>query len=191
MLERGGTIRSYNKNQSVFFEGDVPGFYYQVVEGSVRMFSVNESGREYVDGIFKKGESFGEHVLFIDEPYPLTAVANEDTLLIKIGKEEFLNILKEFPDILFQFARILAKRVHNKSLAAKAISVSRPEQRVLSVFKTLKERYGVPGLKNYRVELSRQQLADMIGFRVETVIRTIKRLEKRDLFKIQKGKIYL
>ena len=104
----------------------MPGFYYQVVQGSIRMVNVNENGREFIQGIFKNGESFGEPVLLIDEPYPASAVANEDTLLIKISKEEFLKILKEFPEILFQFTKIMAKRVYNKSLVAKAISINNP-----------------------------------------------------------------
>ena len=191
LLDRNGTLKKYKKNQSIFFEGDTPGFYYQVVQGSIRMFSMNENGREFIDGIYKKGESFGEPVLLIDEPYPASAVANEDTLLIKIRKEEFLKILKEFPEIHFQFTKIIARRVYNKSLVAKAISINEPEDRILSIFKILKDTYGVPGSENYKVELSRQQIADMIGFRVETVIRTIKRLEKKGIIKIQIGKIYL
>lgn len=191
LIERGGSFRQYLKNQSIFFEGDAPGFYYEVVYGSVRMVTINENGKEYLDGIFKNGESFGEPALLIDEPYPVSAIANVNTLLIKIRKEAFIKILREYPEIHFQFTKNIARRVHNKSLVAKAISGNKPEQRVLSIFKILKDTYGVPGFENYRVELSRQQIADMIGFRVETVIRTIKKLEKKDIFKIQKGKIYL
>jgi CRP-like cAMP-binding protein len=191
LIDRGGIIRNYMKNQSIFFEGDMPGFYYQILQGSIRMVNMNERGREFIQGIFKNGESFGEPVLLIDEPYPASAVANEDTLLIKISKEEFLKILKEFPEILFQFTKIMAQRVYNKSLVAKAISINKPEYRVLSIFKILKDTYGDPGSENYKVELSRQQIADMTGLRVETVIRTIRKLQEKEVIKIQKGKIYL
>lgn len=191
LTDRGGTIRKYTKNQSIFLEGDTPGFYYQIVQGSIRMVNMNENGREFIQGIFKNGESFGEPVLLIDEPYPASAVANEDTVVIKISKEGFLKILKEFPEILFQFTIILARRVYNKSLVAKAISINRPEQRVLSIFKILKDTYSDPGSQNYKVELSRQQIADMTGLRVETVIRTIRKLQEKEVIKIQKGKIYL
>jgi CRP/FNR family transcriptional regulator, cyclic AMP receptor protein len=191
LLDRGGIIRKYIKNQSIFFEGDMPGFYYQIVQGSIRMVNVNERGREFIQGIFKNGESFGEPVLLIDEPYPASAVANEDTMLIKISKEEFLKILKESPEILFQFAKIMAQRVYNKSLIAKAISINKPEHRVLSIFKILKDTYNPPDSENYKVELSRQQIADMTGLRVETVIRTIRKLQEKEVIKILKGKIYL
>jgi CRP-like cAMP-binding protein len=191
LIERGGSFRKYLKNQSVFFEGDMPHFYYQVVYGNIRTITFNENGKEYLYDIFKNEESFGGADLLIGEPYPASAVANVDTLLIKIRKEEFINILKEFPEIQFEFMNILARKIYNKSLMAKAISNKHPEQSVLSIFKILKDTYGIPGKKNYKIELSRQQIADMIGFRVETVIRTIKRLERQNIFKISKGKIYI
>jgi CRP-like cAMP-binding protein len=191
LFNKGGIIKKYIKNQSIFFEGDMPVFYHQVIQGVVRMVHTNDNGREFIQGIYGKGESFGEPELLIDEPYPTSSIANQDSLLIKLRKEEFVSILKEFPEIHFQFTKMIAKRLYNKSLMAKTISIDRPEQRVLSIFKILKDNYSIPGSENYKVDLYRQQIADMIGFRVETVIRTIKKLEKKDIFKIQKGKIYL
>jgi CRP-like cAMP-binding protein len=41
LLDKGGTFRKYKKNQSIFFEGNMPGFYYQIVNGSIKMVSVN------------------------------------------------------------------------------------------------------------------------------------------------------
>lgn len=37
---------------------------------------------------------------------------------------------------------------------------------------------------SYKIPLTRQQLASITGLRVETVIRTIKNLEKQDVLKI-------
>lgn len=61
-----------------------------------------------------------------------------------------------------------------------------PEQRIVSFFKTLKESCNVPKKFEYKVELSRQAIADMIGFGVETVIRAIKNLERKKVLKIEK-----
>jgi CRP-like cAMP-binding protein len=191
LLNRGATLRNYKKNQSIFFEGDMPCCYYQIVQGSVKMVSVNEGGREFIQGIFRNGQSFGEPVLLINKPYPATAVANENTQVLKIGKEEFLKILNDFPQIHFEFTCSMAQRIYEKALIAKAISINGPEQRIIALFKILKESNDNSCLENYKVTISRQQIADMIGFRVETAIRTIKTLEKKGVIKIQKGKIYL
>ncbi len=96
LLSRGGTIRRYKKNQSVFFEGNMPKFYYQVIEGNIKMVSVNENGREFIQGVFGSGQSFGEPVLLINKPYLATAVVVGNTQLIRLSREEFIKILKEY-----------------------------------------------------------------------------------------------
>lgn len=191
LLQKGATFRKYEKDQSIFYEGDIPLYYYQVEEGSIKMVSVNETGKEFIQGIFKAGESFGEPVLLIDELYPATAVANENTLVIRLVKKSFLNLLKQNPEIHFRFSQVLAKRIYNKSLIAKEISTYGPEHRIFSILKIFKKNNN--GIKDeaYKVELSRQQIADMTGLRVETVIRSIRKLKEKELIKIQKGKIYM
>jgi CRP/FNR family transcriptional regulator, cyclic AMP receptor protein len=190
LLEKGATLRKYKKDQSIFYEGDKAMYYFQIAEGSIKMVSVNDTGKEFIQGIFKAGESFGEPVLIIDEPYPATAVANEDSIIIKLNKESFLDILKENPDIHFHFSQVLAKRIYHKSLIAKEISTYGPEHRIFSVLNIFKKDSNLNG-EAYKVQLSRQQIADMTGLRVETVIRSIKKLQEKKLIKIQKGKIYM
>ncbi|HEY5405469.1 MAG TPA: Crp/Fnr family transcriptional regulator [Ginsengibacter sp.] len=191
LLSRGGTIRRYKKNQNVFFEGNMPKFYYQVIEGNIKMVSVNENGREFIQGVFGSGQSFGEPVLLINKPYPATAVVLENTQLIRLPREEFIKMLMEYPDIIFQFSKVLAQRIYDKAQLAKAMTLYTPEQRITAFFKTLKDPGNARCNHDYKVKLSRQAIADMIGFRVETVIRTIKNLEKKSTIKIEKGKIYL
>ena len=72
-------------------------FYYQVVEGSVRMANMNDDGKEFIQGIFKQGESFGEPVLFIDMPYPATAIANEPLCCYKSVERKFSLHTKGIP----------------------------------------------------------------------------------------------
>ncbi len=191
LLERGATVRKYKKDQSIFFEGDPAMYYYQVAQGSIKMVSVNENGKEFIQGMFRAGESFGEPVLLINEPYPATAVANEDTLVIRLEKNSFLNLLKENPAIHFSFSQVLAKRIYHKSLIAKEISTYGPEHRIISILNILKKNYCNKNGEPYKVDLSRQQIADMSGLRVETVIRTIRKLQEKNIIKIEKGKIYM
>jgi CRP/FNR family transcriptional regulator len=191
LLAWGGTFRKYEKNQSIFFEGDKPLFYYQVMEGSVRMANINDDGKEFIQGMFRKGESFGEPVLFLDELYPATAIANEVCLVMRITKENFLYILKEYPDIHLIITRTLAARIYNKSIVSKEIAGEAPEHRIKTMLYLLKQQNGYRNNELYKVELSRQQIADMTGLRTETVIRVMRKLHKCGELHIEKGKVFL
>ena len=191
LITWGGTFRKYDKNQPIFFEGDKPLFYYQVMEGSVRMANINEDGKEFIQGIFKKGDSFGEPVLFLDEPYPSTAIANEACVVMRITKENFLCILKEYPDLHLSITRILAARIYNKAIVSKEIAGESPEHRIKTMLQLLKQQNATRSNEPYKLELSRQQVADMTGLRTETVIRVMRKLHDRGELHIEKGKVFL
>lgn len=190
LLTWGGILRKFQKDQTIFFEGDMAVFYYEIIEGSVKMVNINEDGKEFIQGMFKRGESFGEPVLLINEPYPATAVANEDCVLIRITKENFVRLLKEYSEIHLSFTQVLAKRLYNKSLMSKEISSYGPEHRIQTLLQILKKNITPANADKLKVDLSRQQIADMTGLRVETVIRCMKKMQEKGLLNIEKGKVY-
>ena len=61
----GAITKKYNKNEVIFSEEEDAHFYYQIIEGSIKMFTTNDEGKELTQGVFSNGESFGEPPLFI------------------------------------------------------------------------------------------------------------------------------
>ncbi|MFT3843470.1 MAG: Crp/Fnr family transcriptional regulator [Lacibacter sp.] len=190
LLAWGATFHTYHKGHVLFCEGDLAHFYYQVFEGKIKMSNTNDEGKEFIQGIFEPGESFGEPPLFDDGPYPASAVADEHCTVIRLRKENFLNLLKDNFDIHFCFTQILAKRLRYKSLMSKEISSYGPLHRVTTLLKEYKKGRGLPEKEMSKIELTRQQIADMTGLRVETVIRTIRHMQNSGELKIEKGKVY-
>jgi CRP-like cAMP-binding protein len=191
LLTYGATFRKYKKDQCVFFEGDEPLFFFQISKGSVRMVNIFRDGKEFIQGLFNEGQSFGEPSLLINARYPATAIANEDTVILKIAKENFLYLLRNNEEILYDFATMLGAMLYMKTAMAKEIARERPHHRIVTLLHMLKKQSGCPKEKVFKIELSRQRIADMLGLRVETVIRTMKRLEEDGFIAIKKGKAYI
>jgi CRP-like cAMP-binding protein len=76
-----------------------------------------------------------------------------------------------------------------KSKMAKELSIHPPEHRILTLLNHLKETAKVT--TPYEVNLTRQQISELTGLRVETVIRSIKKLEKLKKLSIKQRKVYL
>ncbi len=190
LLVWGATFHNISKGQVLFNEGNPAFFYYQVVEGKVKMCNTNEEGKEFIQGFFEAGESFGEPPLFDESPYPASAVAETDSVIIRLRKENFLQLLKENFEIHFGFTQTLAKRLRFKSVISKEISSYGPLHRISTLLKEYKKNHDIPSDEFHRIELTRQQIADMTGLRVETVIRTIRQMQEDGLVKIEKGKVY-
>jgi CRP-like cAMP-binding protein len=155
------------------------------------MNNFNDDGKEFVQGIFSDGDSFGEPPMLIKECYPANAVAIAASEIYLLRKERFVELLMANPEILFKLTTALAKRLYFKSIMASVISSQEPEHRVLKLIDYFKTKISkIPEDKPYRVEITRQQIADLTGLRVETVIRSIKSLEKKGELNISSRKVY-
>jgi CRP-like cAMP-binding protein len=184
----GAIAKVYKKNETVFFEDEMANFYYQIIEGSVKMFNSNDEGKEFTQGYFSNGQSFGEPPLFIDETYPATALAFQESKIIKLSKDKFLKIMDEYPQIQKKFLKTLASRIHSKANTAKDIINQKPEFRVLSFLNSIKKTSETN--QKELVPFTRQEIANFTGLRVETVIRVFTKLKTCKKVDIIKHKIY-
>lgn len=190
LLTWGATYKQVQRDEIIFQEGSCGNFYYQVVSGRVRWVSINEESREFIQFMIDKGECVGELPLFDDGTYAATAIADEDCVLIRLHKSNFLHLLKDNPEIHFAFTRLLSERMRFKFMTIREMAYYNPEQRIsnlLSYFKT-NNKHTCPKCKQIR--LTRQQIADMTGLRVETVIRVMRHLHDKGALLIEKGKVY-
>jgi CRP-like cAMP-binding protein len=190
LLQYGATEINLEKGQHLFHEKERAANYFQVKSGKIKMFNLNSEGKLFTQGMFEAGESFGEPPLFDDTTYPACTVAEENSCLYKLSKAKFIKLLKENPDIHFSFTRMLATRLLYKSMILKEISGHNPDHRILSLIDYMKKEKGIPANEKYEVSLTRQQIADLTGLRVETVIRSVKTLEKEGSLKLIGHKVY-
>ncbi|WP_298540942.1 Crp/Fnr family transcriptional regulator [uncultured Aquimarina sp.] len=190
--DAGAVLKRYQRNELLFEEGDSARYYYQVQVGEVKMNNFNDEGKEFIQGIFGVGKSFGEPPLFADFKYPANAEAITDAKVWQLPKNRFLKILEENPSIHHKFTSTLASRLYYKAMMVSEISTQEPEHRILRILDYFKKNSDT-NLKEttlYKIELTRQQLADLTGLRVETVIRAVKKLEQKEELLIKDRKIY-
>jgi len=189
IIAYGGIQKKYRKGDLIFLEGDQCRYYYQIVEGSIKMFNITSEGKEFTQGLFSSGESFGEPPLFIDLPYPTSSEATSNSIVIRLPKEKFLTLIDEYPKLKNKILLLLSHRTYNKSVVSKIIINSSPESRILSFLEYHKLKHGIQENKNL-ISLTRQQIADHIGLRVETVIRVLLRLKAKGIVEIKNRKLY-
>lgn len=191
LIDFNAELKEFQKEDIIFSENNSARNYYQIKSGIVKMNNYNDDGKEFIQGIFYKEQSFGEPPLFIDINYPANAVAIENSVLYILPKEKFFQLLKTHSDIHFNITKSLAKRLYYKAIIASEISSQEPSHRILRFFDYLKhDVHQSPEKFSLKIDYTRQQISDLLGLRVETVIRAIKQLEKQGEVKIVKRKVY-
>jgi CRP/FNR family cyclic AMP-dependent transcriptional regulator len=189
-LAWGAAYKKVNANETIFTEGQSCSFYYQLVSGSVRWVNTGENGKDCIHSIVDPGESFGEMPLFDDGPYAANAIANEDSIVIRLHKPTFLELIKENSELNFAFTQLLAKRLRFKLSVIKSFSAHCPEKSIATLLNYLKTENKNFCNNGTQLKLTRQQIADMTGLRVETVIRTMRNMHNKGDLVIAKGKVY-
>lgn len=190
LLAWGAAYKKVAAGEFIFREGMESSFYYQLVSGKVRWMNINEEGKEFIQTIIEPDECFGELPLFDDEPFAANAVADEDSVIIRLHRTTFHQMLKENPELHFEFTKLLAQRLRFKFLILKELANHNPESSISTLLNYFKQTRKNICSKCNRINLTRQQIADMTGLRVETVIRTMKSMQSKGALQIIKGKVY-
>ncbi|HET7180278.1 MAG TPA: Crp/Fnr family transcriptional regulator, partial [Chryseosolibacter sp.] len=123
-------------------------------------------------------------------PYPGTASAIGQAKVWRLSGDQFLRLLQENFDLHLHVTQVLCQRLRYKSMVLSEISSYEPDHRILSLLKyyKMKSRTEDSGVR-IRIPFTRQQIADMSGLRVETVIRTVKKMEKAGKLLLEGHKI--
>ncbi|MFT4018460.1 Crp/Fnr family transcriptional regulator [Terrimonas sp.] len=190
LLTLGATYKKVAAGEVIYNEGGICSFYHQLVNGSVRWINIDDNGNEFIQNMVEPGECFGEIPLFDDGPYAASAIADTESVIIRLHKSLFYQLLAERPDIHMAFSKTISERLRFKFILLKELAHHDPEKSINTLLTYLKKnKKNVCTICN-KVKLTRQQIANMTGLRVETVIRTMRHLHEKGELVIDKGKVY-
>lgn len=187
-LQKTGRAKLFVEGEEIFAEGEKADFLPIVISGKVKMIRFLEVGKEIIIGIFQTGEMFAIPPVFDGGCYPSTAIAMEETKLLLLSREDFLQILKESSEFSFAVIDWMCGMLREKTATIQNLAMASPEHRVGNVLLRLAEKETE---NTGKISLRRQDIAEMSGLTTETTIRVIRKLAEKDLLKIVHGKIIL
>ena len=177
--------RSFMPDEFIFWEGDTPQWFYIIAEGKVKVLKHSSLGREFIISFFGPGEMFGEVAVFENKPYPASAQAATATKVVGIKRENLLTFLSTHPQIALKIINVLGGRLRDAQSRLRDLAGERIEQRLASVLLMLSTKLG-PTLP-----FTRQEIADMVGATIETVIRAMSQLKERGIIRSLRGKVII
>lgn len=190
LLTYGATYKKISKGEIIFTEGDNCSFYYQLLTGRVNWLNINDDGNEFIQMLIYPGESFGELPLFDNEPYGESAIADEDSVVIRLYKPVFNQLISENVAIHFNFSKLLAQRIRFRFILLHSFACHDPVERIKTLLNYFKKENKNFCNKSRQLKLTRQQIADMTGLRVEKVIRAMRHMHEAGAVLIENGKVF-
>lgn len=184
-------INKFKKKQIIFSEGNRPSKLFYVLSGKVKTIKTNEDGKQLVVGLFKEGDFLGHTALLQDCSYQETAEAMEDTSLAIIPREDFDSMIHDNPEILKQFARLMAKNISEIEEHLLGLAYNSLRKKVADALITLFRKYRKTEDPNFAIDISRENLAAVAGTATESLIRTLSDFKSEHLIDIKEGHISL
>jgi CRP/FNR family cyclic AMP-dependent transcriptional regulator len=190
ILETHGEVKKVKKEERIICEGDCSQYFHFLLEGELSVFNFSDDGKEFLQHKVKEGNFFGEPAVLLDKSFPGNVeVSSEKAKILKIKKENFLQYLLQNPEKLLEFTKSIAEKALRGSQSLKSIIFLNPEDRILGHFNEYKA--SLPSSNEICVmPYTRKEMSIMTGLRIETIIRTIKKMEKEKKVSIKNGKVY-
>jgi CRP/FNR family transcriptional regulator, cyclic AMP receptor protein len=172
--------RNYKKNMIIFMEDEPGEAFYYIKSGKVKIYRTYEDGREHIIHIFGEGDVFGEATLFNNICYPASASIYEDASIGIIKNADLEKLVKENSELSLKLIKLFAKKLIFAQNKIKDLTFNDVFSRTASQLIKLSKEYGVVTEKGtaIKMQLSRQELAEMVGTTRETVSRVISKFKK-------------
>ena len=181
-------VQQFGKGELIFEQESPSEAFYAITAGRVKIYKMMPSGKDLILEIFGPGDPLGAVAVYMDRPFPASAMALEDTTCVIIPRAAFFHLLESNPSLVRGFLLGMTTRLVELTNRLAELTGGRIEPRFARLFLKLASETGRAerGGTFIPLGLSRQELADMTGTTVETCIRIMSRWNKDAIVRTEK-----
>jgi CRP-like cAMP-binding protein/FixJ family two-component response regulator len=182
-------VRLYKKKDEIYREGGYPKGIYFINKGKVKIYQSNDMGKELITELLNEGDFFGYLSLLQDEKYTSSATALEDAEIYMIPKEDFFSLLYKNAEVSRKFIELLSNNLRENEKQLVKLAYNSVRKRVAEALVKLSDKYKKEGEQKFSMNVSREDLANLVGTATETVIRTLSDFKDDNFIEVSGSKI--
>jgi CRP-like cAMP-binding protein len=183
----------YKKDNMILIEEEIGSTMFIILDGRVKISRISDDGREVILSILSEGDFFGEMSILDGQNRSANVVTLEDSKIMVIRREDFLQMLHDYPQIAINLLKELAQRLRRSDAQIKSLSLQNATGKVASTLLRIADDSGKIHLG--QVEIPRlppqQDLANMAGTSRETISRVLKTLTKQGYLKKEGSRLII
>lgn len=182
----------FNKGDVIFREGTFPSGIFFIRSGKVKKYKLDNEGGEQIIYVANTGELFGYHALLSEERYPDSASALEESLIAFIPKEDFLEVLSKSKILSQRLLKLLSHEFTVFTSTVTLYAQRNVRERLATQLIVMREKYKEnfqPGM-SVEINLSREDLASIVGTARENVVRILKEFKEDGIIETR-GRVIL
>jgi CRP-like cAMP-binding protein len=183
------TSKLVKKGELIFEEGETINGVFCVRDGVCKMTKLSPNGKDQIVKLAKKGELLGQRSLISDEPANLSAVALEDMEVCFIPKSEILGFFNENNQFSMNVMKTICGDLKDADDLMVNMAQKTVKERLAYTLLYLENTFGINDDKTLKLQLSREEIASIIGTATESCIRLLSEFKKLGLIELIGKKI--
>lgn len=183
----------FKKDNMILIEEEMGSTMFIILDGRVKISRISDEGREVILSVLSEGDFFGEMSILDGQTRSANVVTLEDSKILVIRRENFLQMLHDYPQIAINLLKELAHRLRRSDSQIKSLSLQNATGKVASTLLRIADDSGK--IHMGQVEIPRlppqQDLANMAGTSRETISRVIKALTEKGYLKKEGSRLLI
>jgi CRP/FNR family transcriptional regulator len=181
--------KHFFKGEIIFSDGDEGDGFYLIIEGAVKVFKLSPDGKEHILHLFSSGRIFGEVPVFAGEHFPVNAAAIAETRVLFFPRSAFLALIQKNPLLAMKMLADLSHKLRLFTTQIENLSLKEIPARLAAYLLFMADEQGRGRLVD--LQISKGQLASLLGTIPETLSRVFAKLTAQKLIRVEGRKILL
>lgn len=185
------TVVNLKAGSTLFSYGDDANSFYFVEKGQIKLMRFMSSGEEKVFKVFTSGNVFAEMAMFLPEQrYPMTAVAEQDSVLKRFDRSCLFNLLAQHPVLSIKMMQFMGQRIGQLMDTIDTLTQINAEQKLVMFFAQLHKQQNRSD-HQIIIPVTKKVLAHQLGIKPETLSRMYRKFKDKMLIDEQGAHIKL
>jgi CRP/FNR family transcriptional regulator len=180
------TDQVFKRGEIIFSEGDESNGFYVALTGRVKVYKLSYEGKEQILHIFGPGEPFGEVPVFTGESFPASAEALGESRILFFPRAAFVDLIQKDPSLAMNMLAVLSRRLRRFTNLVEDLSLKEVPGRLAAYLIYLRQRQG--DKDQLTLDISKGQLASLLGTIPETLSRILSRLSGAGIIRQKNGR---
>jgi CRP/FNR family transcriptional regulator, anaerobic regulatory protein len=189
IVKRG---RPLKKGEFLFRQGDTFASVFAVRSGALKTFNLSDGGEEQITGFHLPSELVGLSGMDT-ESHPVSAQALETTTICEIPFEHLDELSVQLPQLRRQLMRVMSREIRDDQQMMRLLSKKTADERIATFLVNLSARFRARGFsaQQFRLAMSRNEIANYLGLAVETVSRVFTRFQQNKLLEADGKEVHI
>ncbi|MCT6868429.1 Crp/Fnr family transcriptional regulator [Apibacter sp.] len=179
----------YEKGQEIIHEGYKPTGIYGILSGTGKIYKRGFNGKEQILRFVKKGEIVGYRSLLGGETFSASCTVIDDITAVYIPEIIFHRLLEVSSKVAFDVLKKISQHLGEAGKTITLLAQNTVRERLAVILLFLEKKLDVDHEGFIKINLTREEMANLIGTATESAIRLISEFKNDELIEVEGRRI--